>query len=210
LRSIIDEDNTDFDFSGYDIEVYEQHPRVLETALKHCRTWDTFEKSVVIAKHTYVAFQEAKLFVDRFYSKHQPSTPSQDLNHDFTKYVILDSGCGVGLSSVTLAHKYPNLPIIAIDRSFVRLSKNKFSNYSSHSSSFTASTSTSSATEEEVEEVPNTNLLGPTNLFMVRAELADFWYLVCHFSDWCVKEHYILYPNPYPKNKHLRRRWHGK
>ena len=28
-------------------------------------------------------------------------------------------------------------------------------------------------------------------------------------SNWSVKSHYILYPNPYPKAKHLGRRWYG-
>ena len=153
--------------------------------------------------------------------------------------MILDSGCGVGLSSIKLSEKNPNIPVIAIDRSFVRLSKNKYSNYLQSSLPSTTQTqsksdvdevkhededeeeqlnyytsiSTESTTTTSTTNIPykrQSNKTSPKNLYMIRAELADFWYLICHHSDWCIKEHYILYPNPYPKNKHLQRRWHGK
>lgn len=48
----------------------------------------------------------------------------------------------------------------------------------------------------------------PTNVCLVRAELGDFWRLVTQ-ADWPVVTHYVLYPNPYPKARHLKRRWHG-
>jgi len=48
----------------------------------------------------------------------------------------------------------------------------------------------------------------PENVLLVRAELGDFWRLVRQ-SDWPVERHYVLYPNPYPKATHLKKRWHG-
>ena len=42
----------------------------------------------------------------------------------------------------------------------------------------------------------------------MRADLNDFYRLV-KAANWPVAQHYILYPNPWPKSKHLQRRWHG-
>ena len=46
------------------------------------------------------------------------------------------------------------------------------------------------------------------NLVLVRAECADLWRLA-DTAGWPVERHYLLYPNPWPKAKHLQRRWHG-
>ena len=48
----------------------------------------------------------------------------------------------------------------------------------------------------------------PSNVLLVQAECADFWALA-HNAGWKLAQHSILYPNPYPKSKHLKRRWHG-
>ncbi|CAM9769512.1 unnamed protein product [Chrysoparadoxa australica] len=42
-----------------------------------------------------------------------------------------------------------------------------------------------------------------------RAKLEDFWMLAAIEGAWDVKEHFILYPNPYPKDRQLNKRWHG-
>jgi tRNA G46 methylase TrmB len=42
----------------------------------------------------------------------------------------------------------------------------------------------------------------------VRADLVDFWRLMLE-SEWRPEQHYLLYPNPWPKKQHLSRRWHG-
>lgn len=52
------------------------------------------------------------------------------------------------------------------------------------------------------------NLQLPNNVILVQAECADFWKLAVDAS-WQLQKHTILYPNPYPKSKHLKRRWHG-
>lgn len=48
----------------------------------------------------------------------------------------------------------------------------------------------------------------PANLLLLRAEAADFWRLALS-ERWRLAAHYLLYPNPWPKPAHLRRRWHG-
>ncbi len=48
----------------------------------------------------------------------------------------------------------------------------------------------------------------PQNAHLIRAECADFWHLASR-QGWKLSAHKILYPNPYPKSKHLKRRWHG-
>lgn len=48
----------------------------------------------------------------------------------------------------------------------------------------------------------------PSNLHLVRAELIDMWRLFQQ-EQLPIAHHYIFYPNPWPKGKHLKRRWHG-
>ena len=93
--------------------------------------------------------------------------------------IILDSGCGTGKSTQRLAELFPQHIVIGIDRSLVRLAK------SGVHSGF--------------------NRRG--NCILLRAELTTFWRLMA--SDGHSPElHFLLYPNPYPKPAHLKRRWH--
>lgn len=46
------------------------------------------------------------------------------------------------------------------------------------------------------------------NYQLLRADLNDFYRLLQQ-ANWPIKKHFILYPNPWPKNKHIQRRWHG-
>ena len=46
------------------------------------------------------------------------------------------------------------------------------------------------------------------NVIYVRANLIDFWRLAMQYR-WSPRKHYLLYPNPWPKAKHLLRRWHA-
>lgn len=96
------------------------------------------------------------------------------------KPVILDSGCGLGKSSQILAEQNPDHLIIGIDKSLSRLEKNQ-------------------------------NFLTPdlqANLILLRADCIDFWRLAAN-ADWDIKLHTIFYPNPWPKPKHIQRRFHG-
>lgn len=46
------------------------------------------------------------------------------------------------------------------------------------------------------------------NYRLLQVNLNDFWRLAVE-ANWKLSHHYLLYPNPWPKSKHLQRRWHG-
>ncbi|MDF1820882.1 MAG: methyltransferase domain-containing protein [Alcanivoracaceae bacterium] len=93
--------------------------------------------------------------------------------------VILDSGCGTGRSSLALAERHPDQAVIGLDQSAQRIGV-----------------------------LPRSRQSLPANLLLVRAECADFWRLA-ESAAWPLSRHYLLYPNPWPKPGHLKRRWHG-
>ena len=98
--------------------------------------------------------------------------------------IILDSCCGVGQSTRILAKQNPNALVIGVDKSAHRINRN-------------VENLTSNNTEEIV-----------SNYHLIRADLNDFYRLVVA-ANWSVTTHYVLYPNPWPKSKHIQRRWHG-
>ena len=46
------------------------------------------------------------------------------------------------------------------------------------------------------------------NQIMIQADCVSFWQLAMQ-NNWQLQQHYLLYPNPWPKPGHLQRRWHG-
>ena len=48
----------------------------------------------------------------------------------------------------------------------------------------------------------------PANCTLIRADLLDFWRLARQ-AGWQLSRHYLLYPNPEPKPRHLKRRFHA-
>ncbi|CAA6827869.1 MAG: putative methyltransferase [uncultured Thiotrichaceae bacterium] len=48
----------------------------------------------------------------------------------------------------------------------------------------------------------------PENALIAQADLVDFWRLA-HQENWQLQRNFILYPNPYPKSIHVKRRWHA-
>lgn len=97
--------------------------------------------------------------------------------------IILDACCGVGQSSRILAQQNPQALVIGVDKSAHRINRN-------------------------VEGFTQEKGYSAQNYHLVRADLNDFYRLV-KAANWPVTKHYILYPNPWPKSKHLQRRWHG-
>lgn len=93
--------------------------------------------------------------------------------------LILDSGCGVGLSTLNLAQNFPDSFVIGIDQSADRLARQ-----------------TKWPTER------------PENFLLIRADVVDFWRLLLD-AGIHPAQHYLLYPNPWPKKTQLGRRWHG-
>ena len=100
--------------------------------------------------------------------------------------VILDSGCGTGESTIHIARRYPNIPVIGIDKSGMRLTK------------------AGNPAQTAGEDVP-------PNAFWIRAELLDFWRLALDrvkTSKWTIPYHAVYYPNPWPKQSEATRRFH--
>jgi len=93
--------------------------------------------------------------------------------------LILDAGCGVGLSTRRLAAQFPESFVVGVDQSADRLQR----------------------------EVRWSGPM-PQNFITVRADLVDFWRLMAR-AGVHPERHYLLYPNPWPKKAHLGRRWHG-
>lgn len=89
--------------------------------------------------------------------------------------IILDSGCGTGLSSYHLSQQFPDYLIIGVDKSTARLSRQRHR---------------------------------AENMFLVQAELIDFWRLLVA-DNIPIYKHFLLYPNPWPKAKRLNQRFHG-
>lgn len=54
----------------------------------------------------------------------------------------------------------------------------------------------------------NNKKLQLDNLLLLQANCEDIWRL-CVEHNIYFKTHYILYPNPWPKSIHFKRRWHG-
>ena len=98
----------------------------------------------------------------------------------FNGPIILDSCCGVGESTANIAKLHPDALVIGIDKSAHRLDKH----------------------DVEYKQTDSGQYI------LVQADLNDFWRLVQQ-ANWQPTHHYLLYPNPWPKSKHLQRRWHG-
>jgi len=96
--------------------------------------------------------------------------------------VILDSGCGTGESTRLIAREFPSSLVIGIDKSLHRLRKSGLN-------------------------VDN-GFIHTDNYILARMNIVDFWRLAADAS-WQLQKHFILFPNPWPKPAHLKRRWHA-
>ena len=94
--------------------------------------------------------------------------------------LIMDSFCGVGESTVQLARQFPDALVIGLDKSAHRLDK--------HNEHY--------------------RLTGVDNYLLARADVDDFWRLAAA-DHWQLSQHFLLYPNPWPKSSHLKRRVQG-
>ena len=136
-----------------------------------------------IADHTRKAFAEAEQFIEDFSA---------------SRTVILDSGCGTGESTLHLARKFPDCPVIGIDKSAIRLDK----------AGRVFDTAQSRDTEAQTN-IARQN--APKNICFIRAELIDFWRLALNkvtSGQWVIPYHALYYPNPWPKQSEAGRRFH--
>jgi len=143
-------------FSGQ-TAVHRQLPQLLD---RHSRT--LFRKP--FADYNRVAFADS-------FERYQRRAGAARL--------ILDSGCGVGESSIALAMAFPDCYVIGVDQSALRLAR---------------------ARRGAAD--------WPGNVDLVRADLVDYWRLLLAAGG-RLERHYLLYPNPWPKSCHVGRRWHG-
>jgi tRNA (guanine-N7-)-methyltransferase len=94
--------------------------------------------------------------------------------------LILDAGCGNGLSTRALARDFPDCLVLGVDKSEHRL------------------------TAIGAPRFPHRE----GNAVFLRADLPTFWRLA-RAAGWRLHRHYLLYPNPWPKPGQLRRRWYA-
>ncbi|WP_235015348.1 tRNA (guanosine(46)-N(7))-methyltransferase TrmB [Oceanicoccus sp. KOV_DT_Chl] len=94
--------------------------------------------------------------------------------------LILDSFCGVGESTINIAKTHPEALVIGIDKSSHRLDKHR-------------------------QHFPNNDV---QNYYLLQADIDDFWRLAVA-DGWRLQQHFLLYPNPWPKAAQLKRRVHG-
>ena len=140
-----------------------------------------------IADHTHIAFAEAEKFVTEFYGDAGRDNDLSGRTSRTAYKVILDSGCGTGESTIHIAKRFPDTPVIGVDKSAVRLTR--------------ACTGNAPAANGEI----------PPNAFWVRAELLDFWKLALDevsAGRWHIPYHALYYPNPWPKQSEATRRFH--
>jgi len=113
-----------------------------------------------------------------FQKKHVPK-PKHGLQVYPDSPVDLEIGCGVGLHAITYCQKYPKRNVIAVDRSRLRIHKMK-------------------KTIESIGGLPN---------LVVVCEDADK-FVVHEIKEQSIENLFLLYPNPYPKEKQANKRWH--
>jgi tRNA G46 methylase TrmB len=94
--------------------------------------------------------------------------------------LVLDSGCGTGDSTRQIARALPDCLVIGVDKSAARLRRGGMLSFPHREG----------------------------NVVWLRADLATFWRLAAA-AGWRLQQHYLLYPNPWPKPAQLRRRWHA-
>ena len=163
---------------------------------KLVRKYSATEYKRPIADHTRNAFADAEQFIEDFYTKE--STQSGVTSCGTPQPVILDSGCGTGESTQHLARRFPDYPVIGIDKSAIRLDK-------AGKAFDTAQSRGIEARNGDAQQE------APKNIFYVRAELIDFWRLALNKvtnKQWVIPYHALYYPNPWPKQSEAGRRFH--
>ena len=165
---------------------------------KHAATIDKFLAHKPTAAHTVAAYEAV---MDQIRRSSGLSHPIEGDDRGRLDGLVLDSGCGTGRSSLLLGQKiHPDAIVIGVDRSLVRLAQNNNNQQQPQVPSKTGNVSTQN--QLLVQHIS-------PNVWLVRAELVDFWRLLFHDPLVSVQHHYMLYPNPYPKRSRLSSRWYG-
>lgn len=98
---------------------------------------------------------------------------------DRARPLILDAGCGTGASTRQLAAMHPEALVLGVDQSAARLDSD----------------------DGNLEHIS-------AHACLLRARVEFVWRGL-RAMGMRVAEHYLWYPNPWPKSAHLQRRWHG-
>ncbi|MGL1902709.1 MAG: hypothetical protein OCC49_11270 [Fibrobacterales bacterium] len=100
--------------------------------------------------------------------------------------IILDSACGVGMSSFKLGAAHADSIVIGIDKSQDRILKSDW---------YAVNVARASGNSLD-------------NVIIERADVIDLWRLIVEANK-PIEKHYILYPNPWPKQSSFTKRWQG-
>ena len=202
---------------------------------KHVLTLDRYLQSKPLAEHTSQAFatlyqqwQQEPFLLGKTNHNHNHTTSTNTCTSKPTR-IILDSGCGTGRSSLYLGQQHPDAIVVGVDKSLARLSRR-------HSRPWTKAMTNHhyhqhqhhhQQHQHQHQPPPWTNPDGNNNnhnettmllrrvadnVWLVRAELVDFWRCwsqAAHHPALALDEHYLLYPNPYPKLEQVQRRWYA-
>lgn len=210
----------------YHIPLEADTDRAVEMAAHSREHWRTWDETRPIAEHTQVEF--AKLSEWRLLRARRTDTKPEETvaasskdrgypdpkNNSGTlarvlRPLVLDSGCGTASSSLKLARQFPEADVVAFDRNTDLLMRSAA--YRKRFASDDRSPNSHTMFNTELEDLNMAALdTGdtPDNLYVLRAELVDFWRLA-HRNGWKTHRHYLLYPNPYPKPKRLKARIYG-
>ena len=171
----------------YTIDTPPIDPELLRaTVWKNFANFDRYLDSRPVAAHTQEAFEQFQQEL----SKSSESTSNG---------LILDSCCGTGRSSLVLGRMYPEKTIVGVDRSIDRLGR--------VARDLSSGTEIANQQEEHCTERQHVQRV-EENVILVRAELVHFWRLWWQHGL-VADQHYILYPNPYPKKSRLKQRWYA-
>jgi SAM-dependent methyltransferase len=195
--------------------------RLRDVVTKHCLSLDRFLSNTPIADHNQEAFSKLKSIIP----------PNATL--------ILDSGCGTGLSTRRIAASLwnngtssdaNNTWVLGVDRSLIRLERNSGFREQQQQQQDQAKRNEESEKKDQKSDIPWTNnhdvnekgeyheddVFG--RVLWMRMECVDLWRLILQYNrqeenpaahHWNIQTHYLLYPNPYPKAKRWKSRWYG-
>jgi tRNA G46 methylase TrmB len=123
--------------------------------------------------------------------------------------LVLDAGCGTGESTLVLSQLHPGCVVIGVDQSADRLSRVGVRVGADGAGVVSAAAPQVIASDAAAPAMAQSDPPTPApQVLWLRAELATFWRLALA-AGWSVETLYLLYPNPWPKKRHLQRRWHG-
>ncbi|KAL3760177.1 hypothetical protein ACHAWU_001687 [Discostella pseudostelligera] len=164
------------------------HATILEPLVtKHIHALPQYWKNKPTAIHNEEAFEYALEFVIRFGQQLPKESSLHSSSMRGRTKVILDSGCGTGKSSHILGERYPDCVVVGIDQSLARLNRNNAYRYETNGKN--------------------------SNVLLLRADVTDFWKLCLASTQWhhhaVIVQHYLLYPNPYPKKSRLMNRFYA-